>query len=507
MSESTMPTILVVDDTEATRYAVARTLRKAGFAIEEAATGAEALRMMSARPELVVLDISLPDMTGYDVCRQIKANPITASIPILHLSSSFVESENRSEGLETGADGYLTYPLEPRELLANVQALLRVRKAEQEVRQQRELLRVTLGSIADGVIATDGSGKVTFINAAAEALTGWPAAESLDRDLADIFCVVNERTGEPVEDPVARILKTGQVEPPTNHQLLVARDGNRRPVDEAAAPIRDDRGRSVGVVLVFRDVSERRRLEEEIRRQMDDLAERDRRKDEFLAMLGHELRNPLAPLRNCVEYLRVAFGKEPAFARTGEMMSRQLDHLIRLVDDLLDVSRVSRGKIELRSKLVDLGVAVSRTVESIRPVFDERRHGLELLLPREPIFVQADPDRLEQIVGNLLTNAAKYTSAGGRIEVEVRRDAEQAMVRVKDNGIGVRAEMLERIFDTFQQADRVAGRVAEGLGLGLSLVRRLVELHGGTVTASSGGPGQGSEFIVRLPVVEHAPSV
>jgi PAS domain S-box-containing protein len=499
MADRPPQSVLVVDDTDATRYAVARTLRKAGFAVEEAGTGAEAVRLAEAGPDLVILDINLPDMNGYEVCRRIKSHPVTASIPVLHLSSSYVESENRSEGLESGADGYLTFPLEPRELLANVEALLRIRRAEQAARQQRELLRVTLASIADGVIATDATGSVTFLNAAAQSLTGWSESEGTGRLLTDVFEVVGEHTGEPALNTVADVLRDAPRTHDDHQKLLVARDGTRRPIEETAAPIRDDQGRSVGVVVVFRDVSQRRRLEEAIRKQVDDLGERDRRKDEFLAMLGHELRNPLGPIRNCLDYLRGNFGKDAAFQRVGGMMERQLGHLVRLVDDLLDVSRISRGKIELRMEGVELGAAVTRTVDAVRPALEERQHRLELTLPPQPIFVSADPARLDQIVANLLSNAAKYTGPGGRVDVIVGEEADTAFVRVCDNGIGIRPEMLERIFDTFQQADRVAGQVSEGLGLGLSLVRRLVELHGGTVTATSNGPGQGSEFVVRLP--------
>jgi PAS domain S-box-containing protein len=503
MADRPAASVLIVDDTAASRYAVSRTLRKAGYAVEEASTGGEALRLAAAGPDLVILDVNLPDMSGYEVCQRIKADPVTASIPVLHLSSSFVHSENRSEGLESGADGYLVYPLEPRELLANVEAMLRIRRAERAVRDQRELLRVTLGSIADGVIATDAKGVVTFINAAAHALTGWPEGDAAGKPLGEVFRLIDEQTGGSTPDPVCQVLQTGRIPAASQHKVLVARDGTRRPIDDSAAPIRDDAGRSVGVVLVFRDVSERRSLEAEIRRKMQDLADRDQRKDEFLAMLAHELRNPLAPIRNGLEYLRLSLGKDPNFGQVGAMMGRQLDHLVRLVDDLMDVSRISRGKIELRKEPVDLGTAVTRTLETMRPAVELRGHQLEVTLPAEPVTIEADPARLEQIVGNLLANAAKYTRPRGRIELAVGREGDQAFVRVRDNGIGIRPEMLERIFDTFQQADRVAGQLSEGLGVGLSLVRRLTELHGGSVTAFSEGPDRGSEFVVRFPAVAH----
>jgi signal transduction histidine kinase len=236
------------------------------------------------------------------------------------------------------------------------------------------------------------------------------------------------------------------------------------------------------------------------------LALEAKRKDEFLAMLGHELRNPLAPVRNALHVLRTRYSGDPVAAQMVSVMDRQVALMARLVDDLMDVSRITRGKIELRKAPVDLAVAVTRSVESVRPFLNERRHQLTVHLPPEPVFVQADVARLEQVLMNLLNNAAKYTEPGGHVTVTAGREGGQAVVRVRDNGIGIRREMLPRIFDLFQQADRVPGRVIEGLGIGLTLVRNLVELHGGTVSADSEGPGRGSEFTVRLPALAAPPS-
>ena len=229
MTKSNMPTILIVDDTEASRYAVARHLRQARFTVLEAATGGDALRLTEQEPDLVILDVNLPDMSGYEVCQRLKADPATASIPILHLSASFVGSENRSEGLEIGADGYLTYPLEPRELIANVQALLRVRQAERTACAQRELLRVTLGSIGDGVMATDTKGVVTFINPVAQQLTGW-GEEAVGRPLTDVFRIVNEETAAGAENPVERVIRTGRTAGLANHTVLIAAMGRDDPL-------------------------------------------------------------------------------------------------------------------------------------------------------------------------------------------------------------------------------------------------------------------------------------
>ena len=500
MSDKPPVTILVVDDTDSSRYAVSRILRAAQFTVLEAATGAEALRLAAERPDLVLLDVNLPDLSGYEVCRLIKAAPATAATPVLHLSASFVQSEHRSEGLESGADGYLTYPLEPRELVANVRAMLRVRAAEREARAQRELLRVTLSSIGDGVAATDADGRVTFLNPVARELTGW-GDDAAGKSIREVFHIVNEQSGEaPAENPVEHVIRSGRIAGLANHTLLIARDGTRRPVDDTAAPILDGDGQFVGVVLVFRDVTERRRLEDELRLRSEDLVDRDRRKDEFLAMLAHELRNPLAPIRNGLQVLRLQRPGDAQFNRISDMMERQVVNLVRLVDDLLDVSRITRGKFELRKEPVELVGLAAGVVEGVRPFLDERRQRLEVA-PSDPIHLEADPARLEQVLSNLLTNAAKYTPPGGHIVLTLGREGAEAVIRVRDDGIGIRPDMLPHIFDLFQQADRVPGRVSEGLGIGLSLVRRLAEMHGGSVTASSEGPGRGSEFVVRLPAL------
>ncbi len=230
------------------------------------------------------------------------------------------------------------------------------------------------------------------------------------------------------------------------------------------------------------------------------LREADRRKDEFLAMLAHELRNPLAPIRNALHLLQPRWASDPTTERLGAMMDRQLSHIIRLVDDLLDVSRITRGKFELRLEPVDLTAIVTRAVEDVRPFLEERQHVLEVVLCPEPLRMAGDPVRLEQVLNNLLTNAGKYTPPGGLIQLEVCREGSEAVIRVRDNGIGIRPEALPRLFEMFMQADRVPGQMSEGLGLGLTLVKNLVEMHGGQVTAASAGMGRGSEFVIRLPL-------
>jgi PAS domain S-box-containing protein len=235
------------------------------------------------------------------------------------------------------------------------------------------------------------------------------------------------------------------------------------------------------------------------------LREADRRKDEFLATLAHELRNPLAPIRNSLQILKMPRVDAATIERSRDMMERQMHHLVRLVDDLLDVSRVMKGKIDLRRERVEIAAVVSRAVETVQPLADVQGHRLSITLPKESLMVEADPVRLAQVIGNLLTNAVKYTEPGGRIMLTAERSGGEAVVRVRDTGIGIAPEMLQRIFDLFVQVDHTASRSQGGLGIGLTLVKNLVEMHNGTVEARSEGLGKGSEFIVRLPAAASSP--
>jgi two-component system CheB/CheR fusion protein len=278
-------------------------------------------------------------------------------------------------------------------------------------------------------------------------------------------------------------------------------DGIYRWFLTCAAPIRDAGGRVGGWVGLATDIHDRKHAEAHARRSEEALRIANRRKDDFLAMLAHELRNPLAPLRTAVELLRTA-DHPGVIEKVLPVCERQLGLMVRLVDDLLDISRITRGKIELRKETVDLAGVVGRAVESSRPLIAARGHRLELAMPGGPVILHADATRLEQVLMNLLNNAAKFTPMGGRIAVrlEVSPEGREARICVTDNGVGIPPHALPRVFDMFVQAEGGLERAEGGLGIGLSLVRGLVELHGGRVEASSAGPGQGSEFIVHLPL-------
>ena len=375
--------------------------------------------------------------------------------------------------------------------------------------EQRELLRITLASIGDAIITTDTRGRVNYLNAIAEALTGWTHRDAHGRPLETVFNIVDEKTGERMENPALKALRSGVPARLANHTVLIARDGGRHPIDDSASPIRDERGTIVGCVLVFRDVTERRITEEKLRQseemlrqRVDELAEADRRKDEFLATLAHELRNPLGPLSNALAILKVAGDDEQLMQKTRELMERQLGQMVRLIDDLLDVSRISRGKIDLRLARLDLAAIIQLALEICQPLAEKAAHRLEIDLPAEPIHVHADSVRLAQVFCNLLNNAFKFTPREGHIRLRAARDGGDVIVSIKDNGIGIPPHHLSSIFEMFTQLDRTLEQAQGGLGIGLTLVQRLVDMHGGTVTAHSDGPGKGAEFIVRLPLAD-----
>lgn len=373
--------------------------------------------------------------------------------------------------------------------------------ANETLSRQRELFRTTLASIGDAVIATDALGNVSFFNPMAEALTGWRAADALTRPLTEVFRIINEQTRRPAENPALRAIRDGKTIGLANHTVLVQKSGRELPIDDSAAPIFDKSGTLVGVVLVFRDITERRQTELAVRRSEEQLRAADRSKDEFLAMLAHELRNPLAAIRNALA-LQETGAETETIEWSQTVIHRQVEHMVRLVDDLLDVARIMQGKIQLKQEAVDLVAAVNNAVAEILPEIESQEQTLNVLNSPQAVWIKADPVRVAQIIANLLSNATKYTDRGGRIAIVLRAHAGDAEVTVTDSGIGIPADMLERIFSPFTQLGHSAARARGGLGIGLALVRNLAELHGGTVVAQSAGVGQGSQFTVRLPTID-----
>ena len=364
-------------------------------------------------------------------------------------------------------------------------------RAAEVLHAERERFRTTLTSIGDAVMVTDAQGRVTLLNPAAQVLTRWDA-DAIGRPIDEVFRIVNEATRNTVENPVTKVLREGAIVGLANHTVLIGRDGTEVPIDDSGAPIRDGRGRVVGVVLVFRDITARRAAEQELR-------ENDRRKDEFLAMLAHELRNPLAPIRNAAHTLALLGTPDDRIHWVSGVIERQVGLMTRLVDDLLDVSRITSGKIALKREPVSIAAVIAQAVEAARPPAESRKETLEADVAPDVGWVDGDQPRLVQAVGNLLDNAIKYTEEGGHIRLTARADDREVVIAVRDSGVGIAADLLPHVFDLFAQADRSLERRQGGLGIGLTLVRRLVDMHGGRVEAASEGPGRGSEFTIRLP--------
>lgn len=367
-----------------------------------------------------------------------------------------------------------------------------VRRDSARLRLSEERLATTLRSIGDAVIATDEAGKVTIINAVAEKLTGWRVAEAKGRPLEEIFRIVNEQTRATVESPVTKVLREGGIVGLANHTVLIHRAGHEIAIEDSGAPICDDAGVTTGVVLVFRDATEERAAKNALQ-----LA--DRRKDEFLATLAHELRNPLAPIRQAAVLAAHPATNPEQLRWSLAVIERQTAHMARLLDDLLDVSRITRGRLEVRRERVALRSVLDAAVETARPAIDAGKHTLTISLPDEALMLDVDALRISQVLANLLTNAAKYTEGAGTIRLSAEQVGDDIAIVVADSGIGLAPEDLPRIFEMFAQVRPTLDRKEGGLGIGLALSKALVELHDGTLEGRSAGVGKGSEFTVRLP--------
>jgi PAS domain S-box-containing protein len=381
-------------------------------------------------------------------------------------------------------------------LIALTQVMVR---DSRRLRRVQEELATTLRSVGDAVIATDDAGAVRFINTVAEQLTGWSSIEARGLPLERVFNIFNEESGASVESPVARVLRENSVVGLANHTVLRARDGKERPIEDSGAPIRGVDGEIRGVVLVFRDATEERAARQALIQSRDALREADRRKDVFLATLSHELRNPLAPIRTATRVLETPNLTQQELERSRSIISRQVRHMAALLDDLLDISRITRGALTLKAEIVDLHGVIEAAIETAQPAISAKRHVLNVEWPQQVIRLEADPVRLTQVVANLLTNAAKYTKPGGQITLGAVQESDKVRIFVRDNGIGIAAELLPKVFDMFSQIDAGQAHSEGGIGIGLALVKGFVELHGGSVEAKSDGLDCGSEFIVTLP--------
>ena len=365
---------------------------------------------------------------------------------------------------------------------------------QQQLQESDQRFRLLIDGIQDyAILMLDPEGHVVSWNAGAEKILGYKAEEIFGAHVSRFY--LPDAVERNLPDKHLRIARAdGRFE---TEGWRMRKDGTRFWANVIVTALYDAEQKPKGFAKVTRDMTDRKRVEA--------LEQSERQMNEFLAMLGHELRNPLAPIRNAVDLLRIKPKNDRTHDWSIAVIDRQVVHLSRLVDDLLDVSRITRGKIVLQKEPLEINVAVMRAVESSRPFIDARKHKLEINLSNEPLQVEADLTRLSQVVLNLLNNAAKYTANGGDIRITVGREAGDAVIRVRDSGIGMTSDLLARAFDLFVQGDRSLDRSEGGLGIGLTLVKRLVELHGGFVEARSEGPGQGSEFIVRLPLLAQQP--
>jgi PAS domain S-box-containing protein len=369
----------------------------------------------------------------------------------------------------------------------------------QTPRDERQFRRF-LDTLPTAAYTCDPDGLITYYNPQAVQL--WGRAPKLS-DPVDRFCgsfKLFAADGTPIAHEqcwMALALRTDSEY--NGHEIVIERpDGSHVTALAHANPVRDESGRLLGGVNVLVDISDRKRAE-------DALKEADRSKNEFLATLAHELRNPLAPIRNALHLMSLKGGPPPEQQWALDVIERQMQQMTRLIDDLLDIARITVNKLELRQERIEVGEVLNAAVATSRPLIETAGHELAISAPGEPLFLDGDLTRLAQVVSNLLNNAAKYTERGGCIRLAVERQGSDVVISVRDTGIGIPAEALPRIFEMFTQVDRSMERSQGGLGIGLTLVKRLVDLHGGSITAQSDGAGKGSEFTVRLPLAMAAP--
>jgi PAS domain S-box-containing protein len=486
--------ILNVDDNDGARYAKTRILQSAGWRVVEAANGTDALAIVKRdEPSLVLLDVKLPDINGIEVCRRIKADSSTSTVLVLQTSAALTGRDDKIRGLEGGADNYLAAPIEADELIANVNALLRMRQTQRDLRESEERFRQLTDTIEDvfWMFCVPGS-ELAYVSPAYDALWGRPrAALSIRHD--------DWLEGVHPDDRARLVARWTALpaEPSYDEEFrVVLPDGRVRWVRDRLRPVRNASDEVYRVARITSDVSRRKEMEALLRAA-------DANKNEFLATLAHELRNPLSPIRSAAGLLGTSGpGASELQARAKDVITRQVDHLAHLVDDLLDVARISEGKIALRKEEVNLGSVITQAIETAGPLIQASEHRLDVHLPEEQVWVHGDPVRLAQSISNLLHNAAKFTPKGGQISIRACMiDSGAVAIAVQDNGIGIADDNLPRIFGMFAQAAVPPDRAPEGLGIGLSLVSRLLDMHDGRLSASSRGIGHGSTFTVELPVL------
>jgi signal transduction histidine kinase/DNA-binding response OmpR family regulator len=563
MTDATKVNILVVDDLPEKLLVFRSILEELNENVVTALSGREALRHTLEREfAVILLDVNMPDMDGFETAEMIRTRKRSAHTPIIFVTG-FADEMHTARGYSLGAVDYILAPVVPEILRTKVRVFVDLFRMAQQVKEQAEQRVALAEEQAARAAAEAANRRLAFLAEASKALTSSLDVAATLRGLpqvvvphlADLAAVtVLEEGGHPwlselswvyppevthhrcslasseapkdeLRDAVDRVLSTGTVVrlddlsvpyPPSNNGTP-APSGEHRIRTAIILPLLA-RGRTLGALSLAMGCSGRRYGPDEVSLAEDlagraaialdnarlyrNIQEADQRKNEFLAMLAHELRNPLAPIRNALHILKLPGAQAQVTSAARDMMERQVSHMTRLIDDLLDVSRITRGKILLRKEVLDLTRLVRGTAEDHRGHLENAGLTLEMRLPETPLWVRADPTRLAQSVGNILHNAAKFTDTGGHVSVTLKADGtgSSALLSVRDTGIGMGPDILGRVFEPFSQADQSLDRSRGGLGIGLALVKGLVEMHGGEVRAASAGVGHGSEFTLCVPL-------
>ena len=488
-------TVLVVDDNAATRYSTARVIRAAGFRTLEAATGAEAVAASARGVSAVVLDVHLPDMDGFEACRAIRLRPSTEFLPVVHLSAAYVRNEHHVAGLNAGADSYLVHPVEPAVLVATLQALIRARTAEDRLRRSEQRLRSIFDQAQSAIALLDAEGCLSDVNPALlrlldsepQALRGRPLHELVPEGWGDF--VRQEVMAHPAEHWRGEF-------------PLVGSAGREVHLEWSISP-HGDPGLRIAVGI---DISQRHELEqrrkEVLEREQAARAQAEhhsRTKDNFIAVLSHELRTPLNAINGWVHILKRR-GITPEGLRGLEAIERNVQAQTRIISDILDVSRINSGKLQLERQWIDPAELVRSSILALEFSAAEKQLRIETDLAGAPSQAWLDPGRFQQVFWNLMTNAVKFSESGGVVQVSLERRGSRMRLEVRDQGQGIEPAFLPHLFDPFSQSDAPGNRRHGGLGLGLSIVKHLVDLHEGEVCAISDGPGRGTTLRVELPV-------
>ena len=495
--DSRPATVLVVDDNPATLYSTSRFLRAAGFEVVEAATGEEALKRAEEGADVVILDVNLPDIDGFEVCRRLRSGDKTGRATIIHLSATFAADMDKVHGLDAGADGYLTHPVEPPVLIATVNAFLRARQAEEGMRRSEEKFRAIFNQALNGIILISQELVYVEVNPAMAKMLGRRREEVVGRHMSAFL----PRDSESQMHAIAAELQTNGCWQGTLPHLHA--NGNVVEL-EWKISTHTTPGMRLGIV---NDITDRRAFDAERERLL--LNERAARaeaeranqlKDEFLATLSHELRTPLNAIVGWAQILKSTEAKADDYREGIEAIERNAKAQTELISDLLDVSRIISGKMRLELQPVEPATLIRRAVEGFAATAIAKGIVIDQDLDARVGMIQADPGRLQQVIWNLGHNAVKFTPPGGEIIVRMRRLENEIEITVSDTGQGINPAFLPHIFERFRQEDGTTRRNHGGLGLGLAIVKHLVEMHGGRINAASEGEGKGATFSVFLPL-------